>query len=83
MELQEEIRRAIWLSRISFKADDPGYEDKLLTWRKLRNHFFRTRRLVMLGAPKIIILVEFEWLLTMVDHMIQRYHGGNPQFTKD
>jgi hypothetical protein len=62
-EFLEEIRKAIWLSRISFKEDDLGFEDKRLTWRMLSNRYFRSRRLVVLGHPKSLFWLNWSGCL--------------------
>ncbi|MBU8915120.1 ADP-ribosylglycohydrolase family protein [Bacillus sp. FJAT-29953] len=83
MNLLKVIGNHINLFRISFTEDDPEFDAKFLTWWRTENRFLRSRRLIDLGAPKIIILHELNWLLTMINHLGQRYRGENPQFTED
>jgi len=79
----DEIKKGIFILRLSFIDDNPDYEAKLLTWKMAENRYHRTKRLIDLGAPKIIILNEVRWLRTMIEHMEKRYQGIEPQFTEE
>lgn len=81
--LLSDMKDDIYLCRLSFDDDDLQYDKKLLTWRQVENRYIRSKRLFDLGAPKIIIHHEVNWLLTMITHMVERHKGNDPQFTLD
>lgn len=81
--LLDDIKKNIYLFRLSFDEGFSDYDQKLLTWRMTENRYNRTRRLIDLGAPEIVIFNEIRWLETMVQHMQKRYVGIDPQFTEN
>lgn len=82
-EILESIRKNIFLLRLSFNEDHLDFEKKFETWWGAKMRYRRSKRLLDLGAPSIIIRNELRWLLIMIEHMNKRFQGIEPQFTQE
>jgi ADP-ribosyl-[dinitrogen reductase] hydrolase len=79
----ERLKVNVYLYRASLRDDDLDYKKKYGKWWNVCVRFRRSRRLIDLGAPKIIIQHELSWLKFEVDHLSQIHRGIEPQYTKE
>lgn len=81
-EMVKLIREKIYLYRACMKEEDQDYDRKYFKWRCIENRFKRSRRLLDLGAPNIIILHELNLLRTEINHLTLLLQGIEPQYSK-
>ncbi|WP_211263241.1 ADP-ribosylglycohydrolase family protein [Lysinibacillus contaminans] len=81
--IMDSIKKNIYLCRITLHEENPEYDKELNTWCQLEQSYRRSRRLLDLGAPTLLILHELDWLLIMIDHMNKRFQGIEHYFTDE
>ncbi|OMF61555.1 hypothetical protein BK139_06875 [Paenibacillus sp. FSL R5-0490] len=77
------IRVKLDFFRETFSEDESNFDRKLLAWRQAETRYHRSQRLVDLGAPLLILNLEFVWLSVMLDHMRMVSLGIEPVFTQE
>jgi len=78
--LMNEIRKDIYLTRITFN----GYDSKeKKSWLDMEMRYRRSKRLVDLGAPSIIKQHELTWLYIMIHHFDLTLKRVKPRFSKE
>lgn len=82
-EKLEQLNQSIYLYRVSISDEDDAHQKKYENWHNVRIRFIRSRRLIDLGAPPIIIENEMNWLKTEVNHLNQLHLGLQPQYTEE
>ncbi|WP_081810847.1 ADP-ribosylglycohydrolase family protein [Bacillus sp. UNC438CL73TsuS30] len=83
VELMKHLEENLFLYRASLKEDEADFEKKYPKWWTVCARFRRSKRLLDLGAPKIIIQHGFSWLKLEANHLDQIHQGIEPQYTSD
>lgn len=76
------ISELIYKFKETFKQENVLISDlEYFAWQRVEKRMKRTRRLIELGAPKIIIENEGRWFLLMIDHMEKIFNEVFPVYT--
>jgi hypothetical protein len=77
------LKEKVYLYRASLQEEEVDFEKKYDKWWNVQIRYKRSRRLLDLGAPAIIVQHELSWLKTEVDHLHQLHQGIEPQYTSE
>jgi hypothetical protein len=82
-QVAEELS-VVYKNYLEFRELTLSHEEKELNGlRLIENRYNRSKRLIDLGAPRIIQENEFTWLLTMVNYLNNALNGIEPLMPKD
>lgn len=77
------LKEKVYLYRASLREEEVDFEKKYDKWWNVQIRSKRSRRLLDLGAPAIIVQHELSWIKTEVDHLLQLHHGIEPKYTSE
>ncbi|MEH7180181.1 ADP-ribosylglycohydrolase family protein [Neobacillus vireti] len=81
--MMNSLRENLFLYRASLLEDQVDFKKKYDKWWKIQVRFKRSRRLMDLGAPDVIIQNELYWLKLEAEHLNQIHQGVEPEYTSD
>jgi ADP-ribosyl-[dinitrogen reductase] hydrolase len=82
-EMMNALKENVFLYRAALNEEEVDFDKKYNKWWNVKIRYRRSRRLMDLGAPAIIILHELSWLKLEADHLDQIHQGIEPQYTNE